>query len=304
MSSKSPVRHLLPCQLAVLALASAVGIPAFAQQTQSASNSKNTSPSTSLSTPPSAQQQSSPDAAPYVPPPKEGFWGHVNPFARKKWVKRQTDPINDRLGELDQVDASNAAKIKDVDARAQAGINHAQFTADAASKTAITAGSVAEEADSTAQGAASHVSQLNTKVSGLDQYQQVSVVNVDFHSSLPILSAADRSQLDDLAANLTGREGYILEIEAHSPAPGSAGIQSSERLAEEVERYLVTEHQIPIYRMHAVALGNAQDATAGGGDSDRVRHSSVQIRLMENSLAAQGTTPPHGMASAAGAEQP
>ncbi len=45
-------------------------------------------------------------------------------------------------------------------------------------------------------------------------------------------------------------------MEAHSPAAGSAGIQSSERLAEAVKRYLVTEHQIPVYRMHSVALGN------------------------------------------------
>ena len=33
---------------------------------------------------------------------KEGFWGHMNPLARKKWVKRQTDPIKDQVNELDQ----------------------------------------------------------------------------------------------------------------------------------------------------------------------------------------------------------
>ena len=47
-------------------------------------------------------------------------------------------------------------------------------------------------------------------------------------------------------------------MEAHAPAAGSAGIQNSERLAEAVKRYLVTEHQIPVYRMHSVALGNAR----------------------------------------------
>jgi len=58
--------------------------------------------------------------------PKEGFWGRIYPFARKKWVKRQIDPINDRLTELDEVNAKNAQDIKDVDARAQAGIQKAQ----------------------------------------------------------------------------------------------------------------------------------------------------------------------------------
>ncbi len=70
-----------------------------------------------------------------------------------------------------------------------------------------------------------------------------------------------------LAATVTGQQGYILEVEAHSPAAGSVGIQNSERLAEAVKRYLVTEHEIPVYRMHAVALGNAQDAATGDEDA-------------------------------------
>jgi hypothetical protein len=52
----------------------------------------------------------------------------MNPMARKKWVKRQTDPINDRLTELDEVNAKNTKDIQDVDARAQAGIKQAPPT--------------------------------------------------------------------------------------------------------------------------------------------------------------------------------
>jgi hypothetical protein len=78
-------------------------------------------------------------------------------------------------------------------------------------------------------------------------------------------------------------------------------------LAEAVKRYLVTEHQIPVYRMHAVAMGNAVDqanSTDDNGKPARVKASSVSIRLMENSLAAQESTPPHGVASVNGAERP
>jgi hypothetical protein len=284
--------------LAVLVLASAVGFPALAQQAQTTADPQSAPPSTAQ------QQQPSSEASSSVTPAKEGFWGRVNPFARKKWVKRQTDPINDRLSELDGVNARNSASIKDVDARAQAGISRAQSTADAADQTATAAGNQAQQAGSTAQGASSHVNQLNTTVSGLDQYRQITAVDVVFHSAAPVLSSAARGQLDDLAASVTGRQGYILEIEAHSPAAGSAGIQNSQRLAEAVERYLVTEHQIPVYRLHSVALGNARDAAAGDEITKPVRSSSVQVRLMENSLAAQEIAPPHGAASIAGAEQP
>jgi len=182
-----------------------------------------------------------------------------------------------------------------------------QSAADAANQKALAASQQADAANQTAQGASTHVDQLNGTVSGLDQYKQVNTLEIPFKGGQPLLSKDAKSQLDELAANLTGRQGYIIEISAHAPATGSAGIQNSERLAESVKRYLVTEHQIPVFRMHAVAMGNAVEqanATDENGKPVRVKTSSVSIRLMENSLAAQGTTPPHGVASSNGAERP
>jgi hypothetical protein len=224
----------------------------------------------------------------------------VYPFARKKWVHRQVDPLKDRLNELDEVNAKNARDIKDVDARAQAGIGKAQSTADAANQVATAAGQQAQQAGATAQTASTHVDQLNGTVNGLDQYKQVNTLDIPFRGGQPMLSKDAKDQLDTLAAGVTGHQGYILEIEAHSPGGGSVGIQNSQRLAESVKRYLVTEHQIPVYRMHAVAMGNAVDqanSTDDNGKPVRIRTSSVSIRLMENSLAAQGVTPPHGETS-------
>src|SRR5271167_1705745 len=79
-----------PSKLAVLLLASSIGIPAIGQQPAA----------TAQSTPPSTT------ASPANPADaKEGFWGRVNPFARKVWVKKRIDPINDRLTELDALNA-------------------------------------------------------------------------------------------------------------------------------------------------------------------------------------------------------
>jgi outer membrane protein OmpA-like peptidoglycan-associated protein len=253
--------------------------------------------------PPSAAQQrpSGPPSA-EVPKPKEGFWGHLNPWAGKKWVKRQTDPINDRLSELDDVNAKNARDIRDVDDRSQAAIRRAQSSADAANELAATAGSQAQQANTTARGAAGHADQLNTTVNGLDQYHPITEAEIKFRSGQPVLSAAARKQLDDLAASIAGQQGYIIEMEAHSPLAGSAGIQRSERLAEAVKRYLVVEHEIPVYRLHAVALGNAHSNADEGARP--VQISSVHIRLMENSLAAKGAASPQSADSLSGMQRP
>jgi hypothetical protein len=242
-------------------------------------------------------------------PQKEGFWGRVYPFARKKWVKRQIDPINDRLSELDEVNAKNAQDIRDLDARAQAGIRKAQSAADAANQLAMSANTTAENANTAAQNASNHVNQVNTTVNGLDQYKQATDLVIKFRGSSPVLTADSKAALDQLASSLTGHEGYILELESHSPLAGSAGIQTSERLSEAVKRYLVSEHQIPVYRMHSVALGNevemASTATADQNQKpERVRFSSVHVSVMENSLAAQAAASPQSAPAAAGTEQP
>jgi len=316
MKNDLKARIMVPSQVAVLALASAIAIPAMAQQTQQPDSNSQNAPAaaqqTPTSTPPATATQP-------IQEQKEGFWGRVNPMARKKWVKKRLDPINDRLTELDQVNSKNASDIKDVDSRATAGIKKAQDAAEAANQAATQAGDQAKKANDTAVTASGHVDTLNTTVSGLDTYKPISDVAVPFRAGNPVLSKDAKAKLDDMAKSLEGHQGFIIEIEARSPAAGAAGIASSQREAEAVKRYLVTEHDIPVYRMHAVALGNAHiedttqmasnataaDQTAAKPAAHRRERvpSEVHIKLMENSLAAQGTTSPHGMASSTGTEQ-
>ena len=290
--NSNPVNSILfTRQLAIFLLAFAIGIPVLAQEAQPAAPPQDNPPSM-------AQQQ--PLASPSPSAAKEGFWGRVNPFARKKWVRRQTDPINDRLGELDQVNAKNARDIQDVDSRAQAGIRRVQSSADAANQAAVAADARARQAGTTAQGASGQVDELNGTVNGLDQFHQVTETEIIFRGGQPVLSVAARRRLDELAASLADQHGYILEMEARSPLSGGAGIQSSARLGEAVERYLVTRHEIPVYRLHTVALGNARGEAQ---DGDRPAHTnSVRIRLMENSLAAQQAA--HEIGSSSNVERP
>jgi len=281
----------------MFALAAAIAIPAGAQQGQSASSSQDNPPS-------ATQQQPSQTAKPLENQSKEGFWGRMNPMARKKWVKKQTDPINDRLTELDEVNAKNAKDIQDVDARAQAGIKQAQTAADKANEAATAASTQAQNANQIATTASGRVDTLHTTVNGIDIYKPINEVDVPFKRGSSVLSDDAKSQLDQLAGSLKDHKGYIVEIEGRSPGRGVAGIENSQRLTEAVKRYLV-EHDIPVYRVHAVALGNTQTAANTAGEENKpLKTSSVHIRLMENSLAARDAASPQGAASPNGAERP
>ncbi len=218
----------------------------------------------------------------------EGFWGHLNPLARKKWVNRQVSPVKDRVNELDQLSSKNSSDIKDLDTRSQAGIHHAQDTADAATQQANTANTQAGQAQQLAQKASSQTDQLNHTVTNLDQYSPVADTEIRFRAGQTVLNAKAKEALDEVAQQLQGQKGYIVEVEGYSHSRGQAGISNSQRMADAVVRYLVVQHNIPVYRIHQVAMGNAPvtGTASENGSTDSARGSLVHVMLMHNSLAA------------------
>ncbi len=227
---------------------------------------------------PQMQPQAATTKAPLQTKSQEGFWGHVNPFARKRWVHRQTDPINDRLGEVDQLSKQNGRDINDLDQRATAGIRKAGDTASLADQHAVDASNRANQANGLAQRAGSRADATSNAVNGLDQYTLVSNAKIQFPAGRTTLTVAAKKSLDDVATKLDGKKGYIVEVSGYS----HSGLQNSDATAAAVTRYLVTAHQIPLYRIHKVALGNAKTA-----DAKKVTGSYVNVTLLENSLANQ-----------------
>ncbi|MGC2163762.1 MAG: OmpA family protein [Silvibacterium sp.] len=274
---KSIMKNLhIPTAISALLVAASLGMPAVAQQTSSAQVQTG---ATAGANPNDASTYATGQPLPVKS--NEGFWGHMNPFARKKWVNRQINPVKDRLNELDQLTAKNASDIKDVDSRAQAGIHQAETTAGQASETATAANTTATQANQLAQQASTQTAQLNTTVTNLDQYHSVNDIEIHFRPGQTVLNERAKDALSQIATQAQGQKGYILEVTGYSHLRGQAGIRSSQHMADAVVRYLA-EHQIPVYRIHNVAMGNAPM-----DDSTTVAHGNVvHVTLMQNSLAA------------------
>ena len=214
---------------------------------------------------------------------KEGFWGHMNPLARKKWVHRQIDPLKDRVNELDELQAKNANDIRDVDTRATAGVNKAMAAANTADAHAGQAASKADAANSLAVSADAHTTSLNRTVASLDQYQPVTSTAVPFVAGRTMLGKKAKADLDELATKLASEKGYIVEVQGFS----KSGVAPSQAMADSVVRYLVTEHQVPIYRIYKTGLGrNTETATT---DGDKPLVNGVRVTLLHNSLATMGS---------------
>jgi outer membrane protein OmpA-like peptidoglycan-associated protein len=269
--------------LSVLVLSGALGVSALAQSSTPADKPAQDTAAASTSAVKNANDTSTyATGQPLEMQSKEGFWGHMNPFARKKWVKRQVDPIKDRDNELDQLQAKNANDIRDVDSRATAGINKAMNAANTADQHAMDAGNRANSAQNTATNASTRTDALHTTVSNLDQYQEVSAVAVPFASGRTALGPKGKAELDDVATKLASEKGYIIEVQGYS----RSGVQTSQAMADSVVRYLVTEHQVPVYRIYRTGLGKN---TAKSTDGDTAVTNGVRVSLLHNSLATMGS---------------
>ena len=280
MNKLTELKKSLTVGVSALLVTGAMAATAHAQATPDATTAQST-------TTQSASAPAKQDAAdkgtyatgtPLQPDNKEGFWGHVNPFARKKWVKREMDPVKDRVNELDQLQAKNANDIRDVDSRATAGIKNANDAAALADRHAGDAATRADAANTTATTASTRTDALHGTVSNLDQYQEVSSTTVNFVPGHTALGKTAKSDLDDVATKLSAEKGYIIEVQGYS----RSGVQSSQAMADSVVRYLVTEHQVPVYRIYKSCLGKN---TAKAGDGDKPLTNGVRITLLHNSLA-------------------
>jgi outer membrane protein OmpA-like peptidoglycan-associated protein len=269
--------------LIALPLAAVLAIPALAQTNDSSSTTSSAQSQTSST--PAASTDNATGKAPLAPPSREGFWGRVNPFARKSYVKRQTEPIRDRVNELDELTSANSKAIKDTDARAQAGIKMASDKADTADAHAVDAGNKATQAQQSAQQVTARVQTVESVVSNIDQYKASNQTEILFRSGQTVLSKNAKDAIDQMATAVKGQRGYIFEVQGFASGKGQMAIENSQKMAESVVRYLVLTHDIPVYRIYLVGMGNAPAPTAD--DTTKGKHivgGRVEISLLKNDL--------------------
>ena len=271
-----------------LFIAFLLALPAFAQQPAASTTPDNSS---------SAASNNATGKAPLTVETHEGFWGKVNPFARKKYVQRQTQPIRDRVNELDELTAANTKMIKDVDSRAQQGIQMASAKASEADQHAVDAGNKATAAQQTATQANTRLTTVEGVVSNIDQYKATNQTEIRFRPGQSILSTDAKTALDQLAEPLKGQRGYIVEVQGFSSGKGQAAIGTSRKMADAVVRYLVENHEIPVYRIYVLGMGNAPMPTSAeeqGAKPKRMSGGRVEVSLLKNDLeqlASSSTAP-------------
>ena len=198
-----------------------------------------------------------------------------HPFASKEYVRRHVEPIRDRVNELEELTTTHNKMTRDVDARAQQGIQLAAAKANLADQHSQEAASKAETAHQTAASLNTRLDADEKVVGGIDQYKSGSQTEIRFRPGQTVLSKEAKEALDEMAAQLKNQHGYIIEVQGFSAGQGHAAIDSSRKMADSVVRYLVLNHEIPAFRIYTIALGNAPGAKSG---------TRVEVNLLKNDM--------------------
>jgi len=159
---------------------------------------------------------------------------------------------------------------------------------------AVDAGNRAQAAQNTANQATTRLTTVEQVVGNIDQYKASTQTEIRFRPGQSVLNTNAKTALDDLATPLKSQHGYIVEVQGFSSGHGQAAIASSQKMADAVVRYLVLNHDIPVYRIYVVGMGNApapsQDQTTA-----KAKHTSggrVEVSLLKNDLEQLAATSP------------
>jgi len=202
----------------------------------------------------------------------------------KNYVRQQTTPLINKTNELDDLTAKNSKDIKDVDARAQAGIQGVQTKTAEVDQKAQAAGKQADEAQTLANNATTRVDTLTNAVVNLDNYHSVADTSVLFGFNKDNLTKQAKEELDQLATNVSSTKGYIITVEGatDSTGPSDYNYDLSQRRANSVIQYLASEKQIPAHKIYLIGLGKDKPVESNKTAEGRKKNRRVEVHLMTN----------------------
>lgn len=222
--------------------------------------------------------------------------------ATKKYVRNTAAPIQAKVDQVGEQANRNTGsieearkEIKSVDERAESGISAAKeraMTAENKAGEAMNrageAMNKATEASTTASTALSKADQNTTEiasirniVSNLDDYKPVSEATVNFAFGKDTLNKEAMEALDRLAAGKANMRRFVVAVEGFTDRVGSVEYNNvlSQRRANAVVNYLVTKHDIPLYRVYMVGLGSQKPADEGRTRQARSKNRRVEVKI-------------------------
>jgi OmpA-OmpF porin, OOP family len=211
--------------------------------------------------------------------------------ATKTYVKQQVDPVS---GKLTQVAAKTDQQGQTLDQtkqsldKTQATLEEDETKLSATNERAVSADSRAGQALSRADDASQKADRANqglddlkNTVANLDDYKQVAETTVNFKFNSDRLDSDAKMAIDQMVMNQTQYKRFFIAVEGFTDKVGKADYNNalSRRRADSVVEYLVAQHDIPIYRIHMVGLGEQKPVEDARNRAANAKNRRVELTL-------------------------
>jgi len=189
-------------------------------------------------------------------------------------LQSRVDPVETRVGT-----AENRISQSEQNAQRLSG----QIDELAAVSNAARGG--AKAAQDTADQAVAGVNSTNERISALDDYDAKQVGTINFKVGSAVLQPEAKTKLDELAKQALASKGYVVEVSGFASAEGGTELNRrlSQRRADQVIRYLVENHNIPLRRIITpFGYGAAQPVADNTTREGREQNRRVEVKVLVN----------------------
>jgi outer membrane protein OmpA-like peptidoglycan-associated protein len=216
-----------------------------------------------------------------------------NSMRASRQIDTRVSPLEARAGSLEGRAGALEGRANQLEGRAGQIETRQGSLEDQEKQTQGLVGQVKTTADMANQG----VSDVNRRVSDLDNYQVKDSATVYFAVNRDRLSEDAERDLGDLAKKAQSEKGYVIEVAgfADSTGPISHNQLLSERRANAVVRYLEQNGDIPIHRILPMAgMGITHEAADNKTREGRKMNRRVEVKILVNQGVVASNSMPAG----------
>ena len=226
--------------------------------------------------------------------------------ATKTYVRNTTAPIQAKVDQVGTQTTQNTQQIEDtkgqlkqVDDKTQSGINAAQERGSAADQHAADADQHASDAMNQAKQAtqmadanSGDLNKLRDVVANIDDYKMQTAATVPFAFDKWALTPSAKEDLDSLASGLSSDKSFVISVEGFTDSTGNRSDNDalSRKRADAVVTYLVAKHDIPIYRIHMIGLGEEKPVDEGRDHAARAKNRRVEVKVFTADIDSGAAT--------------
>jgi OmpA-OmpF porin, OOP family len=202
--------------------------------------------------------------------------------ATKGYVRNSIQPIDQKVDQVDQNSQKrDSSQVADINKTNQV-VDEDERKLDATSEIANTADHESQGAMSKANQNTKDLNDLRSVVANIDDYKPAGqAVVVHFAVNKDTLTKDEKAKLDEVATQIGSMQRYFITIEGFTDQTGSSTYndQLSRERANQVISYLVGSHDVPVYRIHMVGLGEQKLIDDGKGKKAREESRRVEITI-------------------------